>query len=206
MFRRRRAGETYLCDVEEFLRQYGYLALALGTFVEGETALLVAASLVYSGTFGGLETVFFGFFGSFASDWLYYLIGKLNGTYFVERRPAIKAKLEPARRFFETHRVQILVSYRFLYGFRIVLPLMIGLTGVRPLQFLGFSVAAGLLWSATVTTFGFLAGKYFELSPASYEEHGFLVVLGFALVGLAIGLTVKRFAERRMNIPPGGGA
>lgn len=188
--------------MEEFLRQYGYLALALGTFVEGETALLVAASLVYSGTFGGLETVFFGFFGSFVSDWLYFLIGKLNGTYFVERRPAIKAKLEPARRFFETHRLQVLVSYRFLYGFRIVLPLMIGLTGVRPLQFLGFSVAAGLLWSATVSAVGFFAGKYFELSAASYEEHGFLVVLGFALIGLTVGFIIKHVTERRLDVPP----
>jgi membrane protein DedA with SNARE-associated domain len=188
--------------MEEFLRQYGYLALALGTFVEGETAMLVAASLVYSGTFGWLGTVFFGFFGSFVSDWLFYLIGKINGTYFVERRPAIKARLEPARRFFEAHRLQVLVSYRFLYGFRIVLPLLIGLTGVRPLHFLGYSVVAGLLWSSSVTSVGFLAGKFFELSPASYEQHGFLVILGFALVGLTIGLTVKRVTERRLDIPP----
>lgn len=188
--------------MEEFLRQYGYLALALGSFVEGETAILVAASLVSSGTFGGPETVFFGFIGSFVSDWLYYLIGKLNGTYFVERRPAIKARLEPARRFFEKHRLQVLLSYRFLYGFRIVLPVMIGLTGVRPLSFLGYSAAAGLVWSVTVTTVGFLAGKFFELSPASYEEHGFFVFLGFALFGLTIGLTIKRLTERRLDVPP----
>lgn len=188
--------------MEEFLQQYGYLALAVGTFVEGETAILVASSLVYSGLFSAPETVFFGFFGSFVSDWMYFLIGRLNGTWFVEQRPALKTKLEPARRFFETHRIQILLSYRFLYGLRAVLPIMIGLTGVRPLHFLGFSLVSGLLWSSLVGSAGYLAGAYFQLSPSSFEEHGLLVMLSFASFGLLFGFMVKKAAERRLRIPP----
>ena len=187
--------------MEEFLQQYGYLALALGTFVEGETAILVASSLVYSGVLKGPETIFFGFLGSFVSDWLYYMIGRLNGTYFVARRPSLKAKLEPAQRFFETHRLQILISYRFLYGFRIILPILIGLTGVRPLHFLGFSIFAGLLWATVVATVGYFAGELFQLTPQSFEQHGLLVVLGFGTFGLLVGLTVKHFAEQKMKAP-----
>ncbi len=187
--------------MEEFLRQYGYLALVVGTFIEGETAILVAASLVYSGVLSGPETVFFGFFGSFASDWMYFLIGRINGNYFVDRRPALKAKLEPARKFFEAHRIQILLSYRFLYGLRAVLPIMIGLTGVRPMHFMGFSVASGLLWSSLVGSAGYFAGAYFQLTPTSFEENGLLLVLAFASFGLAFGLLVKKFAERRLHIP-----
>lgn len=189
--------------MEEFLQQYGYAALALATFLEGETALLVASSLVSTGVFGGMETVFFGFFGSFVSDWMYFLIGRLNGTYFVEQRPALKAKLDPAHKFFQTHRLQILVSYRFLYGLRIVLPLMIGLTGVRPLYFLGFSLVAGLSWSSLVGGAGYLAGEYFQLTAASFESNGLLIILAFACFGVLLGLGVKRFAEKQMNIPTG---
>ncbi|MBL7849274.1 MAG: DedA family protein [Cyclobacteriaceae bacterium] len=187
--------------MEDFLHQYGYLALAIGTFLEGETAILVASSLVYSGIFGGVETVFFGFFGSFLGDWMYYLIGRLNGTYFVERRPKLKLRLDPARRFFETHRFQVLISYRFLYGLRAVLPIMIGLTGVRPFHFLAFSVAAGLLWASLVSATGYLAGQYFQFTPQTFEEHGLLVILAFATFGLAVGTLVKRIAEQRLNIP-----
>lgn len=190
--------------MQEFLQQYGYAALALATFLEGETALLVAASLVSSGVFAGPETVFFGFFGSFVSDWMYFLIGRFNGSYFVERRPALKAKLDPARKFFETHRLQILVSYRFLYGLRAVLPLMIGLTGVRPLYFLGFSLVAGLSWSSLVGGAGYLAGEYFQLTAESFESNGLLIILGFAACGVLLGLAVKRFAERKMSIPSSG--
>jgi membrane protein DedA with SNARE-associated domain len=94
--------------MEEFLLQYGYIALSIGTFLEGETAILVASSLVHSGFFQGPYTVIFGFFGSFVSDWLYFIIGRLNGKFFVDKRPKLKAKLAPVEKFFKTNRLQIL--------------------------------------------------------------------------------------------------
>lgn len=187
--------------MEDFLREYGYFALAAGTFLEGETAILVASALVYSGVFEGPPTVFFAFLGSFVSDWLYFAIGRVNGTLFVEKRPSLKAKLEPIRTFFESHRYQILFSYRFLYGFRTILPLMIGLTGVRPLHFLGFSLASGLAWACLVSGVGYFAGAFLQLTPQTFEENGLLIVLGFGSVGVLIGLLVKRFAGQSMNLP-----
>ncbi len=186
--------------MEDFLLQYGYLALILGTFLEGETALLVASSLAYAGVFSVPETVFFGFLGSFLSDWTYFLIGRLNGNLFVERRPALKLKLEPAQRFFEKNRLQILISYRFLYGLRTILPLMIGLTGIRPYLFLAFSIVTGFLWSSLVGGAGYLAGSYFGLTAEAFEDYGILVILGFGIIGTLVGLTIKRFAEHRLKM------
>jgi len=186
--------------MEEFLQQYGYIALVLGSFLEGETAILVASSLVYTGIFGAPETVFFGFIGSFVSDWMYYLVGRFNGLYFIERRPSLKARLEPVHRFFKTHRLQILLSYRFLYGFRIILPIMIGLTGVRPLRFLTFSLVSGMLWASMVSVAGYLAGDYFQFTPQTFEDHAFLVVLSFGTFGALLGYAIKRIAERRLSI------
>ena len=56
--------------MEKFLDEYGYIALMIGTFFEGETAILVASSLIHRGLFEGPYTVLFGFTGSFISDWL----------------------------------------------------------------------------------------------------------------------------------------
>lgn len=186
--------------MEEFLYQYGYLALAVGTFLEGETAILVASALVHSGFFEGPYTVIFGFFGSFISDWLYFIIGRLNGKYFIEKRPRLKEKLKPAQKFFRTHRLQILFSYRFLYGFRILLPVLIGMSDLKPSHFLGYSLAAGLLWATMVSTVGYAAGQLFKLTPRFFEENLLFIVLGFASFGLVAGYFVKRFAEKKMKI------
>jgi membrane protein DedA with SNARE-associated domain len=187
--------------MEEFLHQYGYIALSIGTFFEGETAILVASSLVNSGFFEWPYTVVFGFFGSFVSDWLYFIIGRINGRYFVDKRPNLKAKLQPAQNFFKTHRLQILFSYRFLYGFRVVLPLMIGMSDIGLLPFLGYSLAAGLLWATTVSSVGYIAGVIFELTPTSFEDNVVFIVLGFSLFGLLVGYSVKKYAEKRMGVP-----
>ncbi|MCU0420302.1 MAG: hypothetical protein MUC38_11680, partial [Cyclobacteriaceae bacterium] len=84
--------------MEEFLDQYGYMALTVGTFLEGETAILLASSLIHRGAFSGLPTVLFAFAGSFVSDWIYYLIGRFNGQVFIARRPSLQARLEPMQR------------------------------------------------------------------------------------------------------------
>jgi membrane protein DedA with SNARE-associated domain len=162
----------------------------------------VASSLVHSGFFEGPYTVIFGFFGSFVSDWLYFLIGRLNGKYFIAKRPNLKSRLQPTQKFFRTHRLQILVSYRFLYGFRVILPLMIGMSDVRPLQFLGYSLAAGLTWAAMVSAVGYAAGLIFELTPSSFEENMLYIVLGFGSIGLLVGYLIKRFAAKKMHVPP----
>lgn len=184
--------------MNEFLDQYGYLALSLGTFFEGETALLVASSLVHKGLFEGPYTLLFGFLGSFVSDWFYYLIGRLNGKHFIDHRPRLKARVQPVRSFFARHQLQILFSYRFLYGFRILIPLIIGMSHVTPLRYLGYSICTGLLWALTVGTLGYLIGGFFDLTIELIEEHFLFLVGGFALFGMILGYTIKFIFEQRM--------
>lgn len=185
--------------MEEFLEQYGYLALSAGTFLEGETAIMVASSLVYSGFFKGPYTVIFAFLGSFVSDWLYFTIGRLNGRLFIERRPKLRDKFLPLQNFFAKNQMQILFSYRFLYGFRVLIPLMIGMSNIKTLHYLGYSIVAGLFWATTVSLVGYAAGAYFDLTPQSFEQNVFFVILGFGLFGMVIGYSVKRFMEKEIG-------
>ena len=185
--------------MENFLQEYGYLALLIGTFFEGETAILIASSLIHHGLFDAVPTVFFGFAGSFISDWLYYMIGRLNGKYFIAKRPALKAKLEPVQRLFQKHQLQILFSYRFLYGFRVIIPVVIGMSHIRPVQFLFYSVFSGLMWATTVGTAGYLLGRYFDLKTTAFEENIVFIVVGFALFGILLGWTLKYFMSKSLQ-------
>ena len=179
--------------MEEFLNQYGYAALAIGTFFEGETAILVVSSLIHRGLFQFPFIVLAAFSGSFVSDWIYYLIGRLNGKLFLATRPKLQGKMLPITSFFDRNRYQILFSYRFLYGFRIVIPLMIGMSGLPPKQFLFFSIVTGLIWATVVSTVGYWAGRIFNLDAKFFQENLFWIVVGFASLGLVIGWGVRKF-------------
>jgi membrane protein DedA with SNARE-associated domain len=186
--------------VEEFLDQFGYIALSVGTFFEGEIAILIASSLIHTGFFEGHYTVLFGFAGSFISDWLYYLIGRFNGKYFIEKRPGLKAKVAPVQHFFEANQLQILLSYRFLYGFRVIIPLVIGMSAVKPRQFLFYTLISGLFWASTVSFVGYLVGRFLEIETAAFEENILFIVLGFGCFGLLMGYLIKRLAFRRILV------
>jgi membrane protein DedA with SNARE-associated domain len=184
--------------VEEFLDQYGYIALMVGTFFEGETAILVAASLIYQGFFEIPHTVFFGFAGSFVSDWLYFIIGKVNGKYFVSRRPDLQKKVFPVQRFFEKHHIQVLLTYRFLYGLRVVIPLLIGMSEIPPKKFLLFSIVSGLLWAGIVSSMGYLIGRFLDLETSVFEQNVLYIVVGFAAFGVTLGLLLKRLTFKKI--------
>lgn len=186
--------------MEKFINEFGYLALMIGTFFEGETAILTASSLIYRGLFEFPFTVFAAFFGSFVSDWIYYLIGRLNGKIFIAKRPKIEAKVKPVTDFFHRHKFQILFSYRFLYGFRVIIPLVIGMSGLKPMSYLFYTVVSGLIWATTISTAGYWAGRLLTIEVSTFENNFLFIMLGFALFGLTIGYLVKRIAMRDFGI------
>jgi membrane protein DedA with SNARE-associated domain len=186
--------------LEEFLDQYGYLALSIGTFFEGETAILIVSALVHKGLFLFPLTVLSAFAGSFVSDWIYYLIGRVNGKVFLSTRPNLQAKMLPLTDFFERNRYQILFSYRFLYGFRIIIPIMIGMSGLSPKRFLLYSSITGLIWATAVSTVGYWAGRIFNLDAKIFQDNLLLIVIGFASLGLLIGFGVKKLTFKETSI------
>lgn len=185
--------------MEQFLEQYGYLALLVGTFFEGETAILVASSLIHQDLFEIPFTVLVAFMGSFFSDWLYYSIGYLNGKYFLAKRPRLEAKLLPVQRFLQNHSIEVLLTYRFLYGFRVIIPVSIGLSKIRPAKFLLFSVISGLIWASLISAIGYGAGAFLNLKTEVLEKIIFFIVAGFAIIGALTGYLVKRLTETRLS-------
>jgi membrane protein DedA with SNARE-associated domain len=184
--------------VENFLQQYGYIALLIGSFLEGESALLIASSLIHRGVFYFPFTVLAAFGGSFISDWVYYLVGRWNGKYFVKKRPKLQDRVKPVTDFFHRHRLAILLSYRFLYGFRIVIPLVIGMSGLAPATYLFYSILNGIIWATIVTSAGYGIGLLLDLTVQSVENNLLLVIAGFGCFGLTLGYIIKRITTRKM--------
>jgi membrane protein DedA with SNARE-associated domain len=188
--------------MEKFINEFGYIALMVGTFFEGETAILTASSLIYRGLFEFPWTVLAAFSGSFISDWVYFLIGHYNGKVFIANRPKLLAKVRPITDFFHKHKFQILFSYRFLYGFRVVIPLVIGMSGLRPIKYLFYSIVTGLIWATTISTAGYWAGRLLVIEVKTFENNFLYIMLGFAAFGLTIGYIVKRIAMRDLGLTP----
>jgi membrane protein DedA with SNARE-associated domain len=140
------------------------------------------------------------FAGSFISDWIYFVIGRINGKYYLAKRSKLNSKVKPVTDLFHKHKIQILFSYRFIYGFRILIPLIIGMSGLKPISFLFYSTVTGLLWSLSVCTTGYLIGRWLGLQVQSFEDNILFVILGFGTFGILIGYAIKHFTMNKIHI------
>src|ERR1700682_3241502 len=101
--------------LREYLAQYGYLIVAGGAFIEGETILLLAGFAAQQGVLDLGLVLLLGFAGAFAGDQLWFHIARAHGGNWLKRRPHLVAKAEKATRFLERHATLFILSFRFIY-------------------------------------------------------------------------------------------
>ena len=73
--------------LQQFLQEFGYFALFLGTFFEGETILVLAGFLAFRGYMDLKLVMIVAFLGSYAGDQLWYFLGRKHGRKLLARKP-----------------------------------------------------------------------------------------------------------------------
>ncbi|HVZ93364.1 MAG TPA: DedA family protein [Phycisphaerales bacterium] len=183
-----------------FIEQYGYYALLVGTFLEGETILILAGwaaqrELLDLWTVIGVATI-----GTLLGDQLFFYIGRWKGMAWIERRPVWKARADKLNRMLEKHRVVVVLGYRFLYGLRTVTPFALGASGFRPLVFTILNVIAAGVWAISFGYLGFFFGSAIESvigKVKKYELWGLVALaLVFVVIWIITAVRSRRAAAR----------
>ena len=74
--------------METFLQSYGYLAVMLGTFLEGETILVLGGLAAHQGYMALSGVILSAFAGSLCGDQLFFFLGRRHSDLLMRRRPA----------------------------------------------------------------------------------------------------------------------
>ncbi|MBU6440011.1 MAG: DedA family protein [Betaproteobacteria bacterium] len=190
--------------LDQFVKDWGYLAVAAGTFAEGETVLLAAG---YASRAGWLElwrVIAVAVLAASAGDQTFYWIGRLWGGALLRRLPRLQAKLERVLLLLRRNPGGAVVAVRFLYGLRIAGPILIGAAGVTPARFAVFNVLGALLWAPLVAGLGWGFGHAWEHVSRRLAgfEFGLLLLLALVLLGswlarLALRAWMRRALARR---------
>jgi membrane protein DedA with SNARE-associated domain len=123
--------------MEHLIATYGYLAVAVGSFLEGETVLVMAGFAAHRSYLHFRFVVLAAFLGSLAGDQLYFFIGRARGAAFLARRPRWQARVAGVHALLERRPALFILSLRFglLWGFRTVAPFVIGMSRVHTSRF-----------------------------------------------------------------------
>jgi membrane protein DedA with SNARE-associated domain len=196
--------------IESLVREFGYLAVFIGTFLEGETILVVGGFAAYEGYLELPWVIVTAFFGSLFGDQLYFFIGRYNGRALLKRFPGWQPRVNRFRTMMDRHDTWFILVFRFLYGLRTVAPFAIGLSNVSLRKFILLNILSAAIWAVTLGVLGYFFGRVMEAVLDDIKKYELLIMSGIFLIASIIFI-VKRIRRRRRMMaretaPPSGEA
>jgi membrane protein DedA with SNARE-associated domain len=172
----------------------------VGAFVEGEMFVALGGLAVHRGYLSLPAVLLAAFTGSLAGDQIAFHVGRLRGARLLARWPKLRERVDRAAARTTRYQGGLMVVFRFIYGFRIALPVVWGMRGVAPLRFLAFDLLGCAVWAATITSLGYLLGSAVEQVLGELERGEAWLFGGLALAGFLLWLT--RLIRARREAPP----
>lgn len=181
--------------LSSLINTYGYIGVLIGTFLEGETTLVLAAFAAHQGLMDLPYVIMTASIGSFSGDQLFFFLGRRRRQTTLVKHPSLKARVEKAQRLLERFRTLLMFMFRFMYGLRTVIPFAFGISPVPTLEFVSVSALSSSIWAVLVGLAGYLFGSVVERLIGDIKHYQLLIV--GAIVALAIAIWIIRHYRRK---------
>lgn len=172
-----------------------YLSIFAGAALEGELVYISAIQAARAGyvDFYGAIAAFF--VGTFCTDWFYFLTGRKQGRRFFERNEKLQQQAARIEHLMARHGTLLLLAYRFIYGFRIVLPLLFGMSTLPKQRFFWFGLLSTSIW---MTVYGWI-GYYFTHWLLEQLKSGRVLILVLVIFFLVAAILLLSSFKKRLS-------
>ena len=170
----------------QFISHYGYLAILLGTLLEGEIIVLVAGVLAHQGYLSAPLVILFAIIGTSVSDQGLFFLSRFRGKKFLARFPKLYTKAIGLAEKMAASPVRLLilaVSFRFLYGLRSIAPVFLGMSSLATIRFVVLNAIGSVLWATVFCGIGYYLAMAVDAITGSLARFE----LAFVLILLAGG-------------------
>ena len=157
--------------LREYLETHGYWVLFVWTFIEGEAGLIMAGFLAFEGYLNIFGVMLTALIGSFCGDQFYFCLGRLKGPLLLRLFSSISRKFRKALSLIEKYGSFVAFASRYTYGFRIILPIILGMTSMEALLFFRMNLLSALSWSIIFSLAGYIFGKSASLLVEDVEQY-----------------------------------
>ncbi len=178
---------------------YGYIALFIGCFLEGETSLIAGSFAAHRGMLEIVPVFIVAYISTQCSDWLWFITGRKQGHRILNKRPKWEKKYKRIDKVMKKYPVAILLGYRFIYGFRTILPIGIGMSSISTIKFFIFSQIGTFLWASLLCCAGYFFGAIVEANFKKIEHYEVEILVGLIITGLAVSLLIRLISRWRMR-------
>ena len=174
--------------MQSLITTYGYWLMMFGALIEGESFLVAGGIAASAGMLHLPLLILLAFVGSTLHDNFFFSLGRFFGHKILEKKPNWAKKSERVLALFEKYGNFLIIALRFAYGFRTIIPTVLGISEISWLRFLVVDMIGGILWSLIFVGGGYYFGqgiiKVFHLMHG-YEQLALrIVVVVMILIGL----------------------
>lgn len=191
-------------DWAQWIRDYGYYAVFLGTLLEGETILLLAGFASHRGYLQPAILLPVAIAGAVLGDQVFYYLGRTRGDALLARFPTLAAHAARVQSLIARYHAPVIVLLRFTYGLRIAGPVMVGMSKVAPWRFTLWNSMGAALWAPMIIAAGYLFGNALQWLLGDIRKIEEMVLAIIAVAGLLAWLIAHCRARRHAtkNPPP----
>jgi len=186
---------------ELLLQKFGYLAVLVGTFLEGETILVLAGFFSERGYLQLPLVIVCAFSGAYVGHVFWFWLGRTQGVKLLDRFPRMKKHFGKGIRIFERYGAPAIFITQWLYGLRITCAVIIGISKISTVKFLVYEAVTCAIWAIAIGSAGYVFGTAIEriLGRAAHIERYGLIAL--VVIGVGVWL-YHRIKEKRESMPP----
>jgi membrane protein DedA with SNARE-associated domain len=190
-------------DLPALIDSYGYLTVFVGAFLEGETILALAGLAANRGYLDFYTVVVVAMIAGFAGDQLYFFLGRAKGQKILEKFPDARSRATRFDAMLARWHAPLIIGIRFMYGFRIVGPILLGMGRVPAWKFMAYNFIGAALWAPLVASIGYVFGGILEALLHDLKRFELWAFAALALAG-AVVLVVQRVREKKPDQEAGG--
>lgn len=179
-----------------------YSAVLLGCFFEGETSLITSAFAAHRGYLDILAVMVIALAATQSWDWMWFSIGRKGGKKYIKTRPVLERKVQKIDALLTKNPVPVLLGYRFLFGFRTAVPLVVGMSAITKRKFMVFSFINTLIWDILFSSVGYYFGAFLKANWKRIEDYEFEIMGSILIAGVITGLILRNRSLRRFLSMP----
>ena len=172
----------------QLLSDYGYAAVFVGSLLEGETILVLAGFAAQQGYLSLPAIVGIAFVGGTLGDQVFYWLGRTAGRPLLNRLPHAATRARRVNELLLRFDAPLIVGIRFMYGLRILGPIVIGMSDVPPWRFAAFNIIGAAVWAPLVAGVGYGFGQTLERYMPDFNRFEESALLGIICVAIAFAI------------------
>lgn len=180
--------------LESLIIRWGYLAIAFGIFLEGESVLILGGALAHRGLLSLPLVMATAFLSAFAGDQFWFQMGRRYGRPLIARHPKWLARVLAVQTRLERYGDVFVFGFRFIYGIRTVTPALLGMSEYPRSRFLVLNFFGVAVWSVAISYAGWALGAAFQqiMDRAVHVQKMVGIVLAAGLVAWLIYAFIRR--------------